>query len=71
MAQVIGFILHVVYNKPKRKKSPGESGYAMLFVTKGKKKKFFETKLRRQMNNHYKMFKVLRVKFVSCGGTNW
>ena len=43
IAEVIDFILHVVYNRPKREKSPGENRYTML---KGKKKKkFVETKL--------------------------
>ena len=45
IAHLIDFILHVVYNKPNIEKSPGESRYAMLFVTKEKKKKFIETKL--------------------------
>ena len=38
VAQIIDFVLCIVYNRPKRKKTPGESRYAMLFVKKGKKK---------------------------------
>ena len=38
VAQIIDFVLHIVYNRPKRDKTSGESRYAMLFVKKGKKK---------------------------------
>ena len=41
---VTDFILHVIYNRPKREKTPGDRRYAMLFVGKGKKKKFASTK---------------------------
>ena len=40
VAQIIDFVLHIVYNRPKREKTPAESRYATLFVEKGKKKVF-------------------------------
>ena len=43
IAQVIDFILHVVYNKRNRKRSPGESRNPMSFAKKGKKTKFSKT----------------------------
>ena len=66
IAQVIDFILHVVYNKPKRESSPMERRYAMLLVTKGKKKNFIETKLFLPDEQLLHM-KILRANFVSCG----
>ena len=38
--EIIDFILHVIYNRPKREKTPGDSRYAMMMSGKGKKKKF-------------------------------
>ena len=38
--KVIDFTLHVIYNRPKKEKTPGDSRYAMLFSGKGKKRKF-------------------------------
>ena len=35
------FVLHVIYNRPKREKSPGDSRYAMLYVGKGEKEKVY------------------------------
>ena len=32
------FVLHVIYNRPKREKSPGDSCCAMLYVKKDEKK---------------------------------
>ena len=43
IAQVIDFILHVVYNKRNRKRSPEESRNPMPFAKKGKKTKFSKT----------------------------
>ena len=40
MNDVTDFILHVIYNRPKKEKTPGDSRYAMLFTGKGKKRKF-------------------------------
>ena len=42
-AQITDFVLQIVYNRPKREKTPGESRYAMLFVKKRKKKVFVQT----------------------------
>ena len=36
--KVTYFVLHVIYNRPKRGKSPGDSHYAMLYVRKSEKK---------------------------------
>ena len=69
IAQVIDFILHVVYNKPKGEKSPGKRSYAMLFVTKGKKKKLIETKIL-PPNEQSLHMKIVRANFLSCGGAN-
>ena len=38
------FFLSIAYNRPKREKTPGESRYTRLFVKKGKKKVFVQTK---------------------------
>ena len=73
IAQVIDFILHVVYNRPKRKSREkfhtGESRYAMPFITKGKTKKFVEIKLLPPDKQSLHM-KILEVNFVSCGRAN-
>ena len=37
--KVTYFVLHIIYNRPKREKSSGDSRYAMLCVGKGEKKK--------------------------------
>ena len=42
--KVTHFVLHAIYNRPKREKSPGDSRYAMLHVGKRRKKKFASTK---------------------------
>ena len=44
VAKIIDFVLYIVYDRPKRKKTPCESRYAILFGRKGKKKVFFQTK---------------------------
>ena len=44
VAKIIDFVLYIVYDRPKRKKTPGESRYAILFVRKGKKKVFLQAK---------------------------
>ena len=45
VAQIVDFFfLNIVYNRPKREKTPGESRYTRLFVKKGKKKVFVQTK---------------------------
>ena len=40
-AQITDFVMQIVYNRPKREKTPGESRYAMLFVEKGKRRYLF------------------------------
>ena len=40
--KVTYFVLHVICNRPKQEKSPGDSRYAMLYVGKGKKKKVYK-----------------------------
>ena len=40
IGKVTYFVLHVIYNRPKREKSPGDSHYAMLYVRKGEKNVF-------------------------------
>ena len=42
--QVVDFVLHIIYHRPLREKTPGDSRYAVLFVKKGKKTKFAPTK---------------------------
>ena len=69
IAQVIDFILHVVYKRPKKEKSPDKSRYAMLFFTKGKKKKLVETKLLPADEQSLHM-KILSANFVLCGRAN-
>ena len=62
ISQVVDFILHAIYNKPKREKSFRECRYPMLFVEKGKKKKIVETKLL-QLDEQLLHIKILRVLF--------
>ena len=38
--EIIDFILHIIYNRPRREKTPGDSRYAMMMSSKGKKRKF-------------------------------
>lgn len=38
--EVTHFVLHIVYNFPKREKSPGDSRYSIHYVVKGEKKSF-------------------------------
>ena len=64
VAQIIDFVLHIVYNKPKREKTPCESRYAMLFVKKGKKKVFIQTKQLPPDERSLRM-KKLRANYIS------
>ena len=66
---VMDFIIHVIYNRPNRDKSPGDSGYAMLFVGKGTKRKFASTKSLIPDAKSLKM-KILRSNLVSHGWVN-
>ena len=49
--KVTYFVLHVIYNCPKREKSPGHSRYAMLYVGKGEKKSLHLQNHCRQMKS--------------------
>jgi len=61
--EVIDFILHILYNRPKREKTPGDSRYAMMMSGKGKKRKFTPSQRlppdRKSMQSH-----IQRANFV-------
>ncbi len=38
--EVTDFVLHIIYNRPKKEKTPGDSRYAMIFAGKGTKRAF-------------------------------
>ena len=59
VAQIIDFVLHIVYNRPIREKTPGKSRYAMLFVKKEKEKVLVQLKqlLRRRKILAYEVIK--------------
>ena len=69
VAQIIDFVLHIVYNRPKREKTPGESRYSMLFIKKGKKKVFVETK-QLPLDEKSLCVKILRANYISYGWEN-
>ena len=69
VAQIIDFVLHIVYNRPKREKTPGESRYAMLFVKKRKKKVFVQTKQLPPDERSLRM-EILRTNYISYGWEN-
>ena len=64
ISAVTKFVLQVIYNRPKKEKTPGESRYQMLFTGKGSKKKFSSTKSIPPDQSSMKM-KMLRSTFVS------
>ena len=41
IAQIVDIVVHIVCNRPKREKTPGESRYALLFIKKGGKRYLF------------------------------
>ena len=41
--EIIDFILHILYNRPRREKTPVDSRYAMMMSGKGNKRKFTPT----------------------------
>ena len=41
---IIDFVIHVIYNQPKKEKNLIDSRYAMIYVGKGKNRKFASTK---------------------------
>ena len=57
-------MLHVIYNRPKREKSPGNLRYAMRYVGKDEKKKFASTKSLPPYQNSLTM-KILQAHLVS------
>ena len=64
---VTEFILRVIYNRPMKEKTPGQSRYAMLFVKKkGKKKKFADTKRLPPDVSSLEM-KIKRANYVTLG----
>ena len=69
VAQIIDFALHIVYNRPKWEKTPGESRYAMLFVIKEKKKVFVQTK-QLPPDERSLCMKILRANYISYGWEN-
>lgn len=67
--QVTDFVLHIIYNRPLREKTPGDSRYAMLFVKNGKQTKFAPTK---SLPPDYDSLhqKIKRANFVAYGWKN-
>ena len=41
---ITDFVIHVIYNRPKKEKSLTDSRFSMIYVGKGEKKKFASTK---------------------------
>ena len=41
---IIDFVIHVIYNRPKKEKNLIDSQYAMIYVGKGKNRKFTSAK---------------------------
>ena len=68
LKKVTYFVLHVIYNRPKREKSPGDRRYAMLYAGKGKKK-FAPTKSLPPDQKSLTM-KILRAHLVSHSWVN-
>lgn len=69
VAQSIDFVLHIVFEKPEREMTPGESRSAMLFVKKGKKKVFVQTKQLPPDKKSLRM-KILRANYILYGWWN-
>ena len=69
VAQSIDFVLLIVFEKPEREKTPGESRSAMLFIKKGKKKVFVQRKLLPPDKNSLRM-KILRANYILYGWGN-
>ena len=61
-------MLHAIYNRPKREKSPGDTRYAMLYIGK-EKKKFAPTKSLPPDQKSLTM-KILRAHLVSHSWIN-
>ena len=69
VAQSIDFVLRIVFEKPEREKTPGESRSAMLFVKKRKKKVFVQTK-RLPPDKTFLRMKILRANYILYGWGN-
>ena len=67
ISDVTDFVLHVIYNRPRRERTPADSRYAMLFV--GKQNKFASTKALPPDQKSLTL-KILRANFVSHGWAN-
>lgn len=67
--EVIDFVLHVIYNRPKKEKTPGDSRYAMLFSGKGSKRSF--TPLKRLPPDRLSLkYAIRRANLVTNGMVN-
>ena len=66
--EVIDFVLHIIYNRPLKEKTPGESRYKILLTAKkqakGKKKKYPSSKVLPPDQSSLKM-KILRATFIA------
>ena len=67
ISDVTDFVLDVIYNRPRRERTPGDSRYTMVFV--GKQKRFASTKALPPDQNSLTL-KILRANFVSHGWAN-
>ena len=64
IAAVIDFILHTVYNRPKKEKTPGDTRFEMLAGNKNKSKKYLSTKVSSPDTRSLEM-KIKRANFIS------
>ena len=69
MEKVMYFVLHVIYNRPKREKSPGNIAMRCCMLEKAKKKKFAPTKSLPPDQKSLTM-KILRAHLVSHSWVN-
>ena len=67
---VTNFILHVIYNRPKKEKTPGDSRYAMLFTGQGKKRKFTPWSMRLPPDSKLLKCHIQRVNLIVHGMVN-
>ena len=64
--EVTDFVLQEIHNDPRNEKTPGNPRYAMLFLKKGKNKKFNNTKYL-PFNQYLLNMKILCASFVENG----
>jgi len=67
--QVADFVLHTIYNQPKKERTPGESRYSMLISGKGHTRKFTSSK-RLPPDSNSLGFHIKRDNFVIYGMVN-